>query len=85
MKTLLIIGLIVIAAAALFFFLRSRVVDDVPVRVSQIPAIVAQLRATGRDDSFVVFLFSAPGSPRQDDGQRVNLQFSIDKNRLGLD
>jgi hypothetical protein len=85
MKTVIVIVVIVLAIAALFLFLRSRIVDDIPIRVSQIPAVVAQLKATGHDASFVVFLFSAPGSPSQDDGQRVNLQFSIEKNRLGLD
>ena len=85
MKIVLVIVAIVLVAGAVLVFLRSRVVDNIPVQVGQIPAIVAQLKATGHDTSFVVFLFSPPGTSPQDDSQSVNLQFSIDKNRLGLD
>ncbi|MEI9929029.1 MAG: hypothetical protein WDM89_00305 [Rhizomicrobium sp.] len=85
MKIIFVIIAVVVALVAIFLFLRSRVVEDIPIRVNQISAVVAQLKATGRDEVLCRVFVSAPGSPPQDDGQRVNLQFSIDKGRLGLD
>jgi hypothetical protein len=48
----------------------------------QIPSIVSKLQKTGRDGSFVVFMFSIPGNH---DETLPNLQYSIEKGRLGLD
>ena len=48
----------------------------------QIPSIVSKLQLTGRDGSFVVFMFSIPGNH---DETLPNLQYSIENGQLGFD
>ena len=48
----------------------------------QIPSIVSRLKQTGRDGSFVVFMFSVPGDH---DEPLPNLQYSIENGQLGFD
>lgn len=48
----------------------------------QIPPIVSKLQKTGHDGSFVVFMFSIPGSH---DEVLPNLQYSIEKGQIGFD
>jgi hypothetical protein len=48
----------------------------------QLPSIVSKLQRTGRDGSFVVFMFEIPSNH---DEAVVNLQYSIENGRLGLD
>ena len=50
--------------------------------VAQIPEIVEQLRQSGEDGNFVVFIFVPPGAPKD---EAVNLQFSIENGMPGLD
>lgn len=83
MVGVLVIFAVLILATFLFLFVATRAASEVQIPVNRIPSAVAQLKATGKDKAFAVFLFRAPdSSPENDD---VNLQFSMDHDRLGLD
>ena len=80
------IGLVLVAiVATILLILRARGADEVRVSVSQMPRVVSQLKASGRDSSFAVFLFMPKGRPANDSDEPVNLQYSIENERLGLD
>ena|ERR1019366_4304345 len=66
------------------YFIRSRIVAPSSVTVIQIPAVVAQLRATGKNASFAVFIFTPHGAPAGENNV-VNLQYSIEGGIVGLD
>jgi hypothetical protein len=82
MSVAMIIGIAAAAGIALLIFLRAR--GAASVTVSQIPAVVAQLQVSGRDDSFAVFRFAGAGE-EAGEATTADLQFSIEKTRLGLD
>jgi hypothetical protein len=65
-------------------FLRSQKDAQKPISVTRekIPYIVSQLKRTGRDGSFVVFMFSLPEIR---DEVLPNLQYSIENGKLGFD
>jgi len=84
MSVAVIIGLVV-AAAVVFIVLRARAAEEVTVRIDQIPDVVSQLKATGQDSSFAVFLFMPEGKRAHDDEEKVNLQYSIEGGHVGLD
>ena len=52
--------------------------------LSQIPEVVHQLQATGRDSSFAVLCFPSPDAPTGGNPS-VNLQFAIEGGLLGLE
>src|SRR5690348_1776163 len=80
------IGLVLVAiAGTVLLILRSRTADEVRVSVGQIPKVVSQLKTTGRDSSFAVFLFIPRDRPANDGDEQVNLQYSIENGRLGFD
>jgi len=74
---LAVIGLIVVLA-------RSKIARQDPTCATrdQILSIVSKLQRTGRDGSFLVFMFSLPGNH---DETLPNLQYSIEKGRLGFE
>ena len=84
MSVTAIVGIVVVAAV-IFVFLFLRSAEEVKVRISQIPDVVAQLKATGKESSFAVFLFMPEGKYAHDDEEKVNLQYSIESGRVGLD
>ena len=55
------------------------------VRVSQLPSVVEQLRTKGKHASWVVFMFYTPIASVSTDDQCINLQYSVDDDRVGLD
>lgn len=80
------IGLVLVAiVATILLILRTRGGDGVQVSISQMPKVVSQLKAAGRDSSFAVFLFMPKGRPANNGGEQVNLQYSIENGHLGLD
>jgi len=72
---LIIIGLIL-------FFRRTRIASDYLIKVSDIPDVLSQLQRTGKDGSFAVLIF---GPPNSKDDEEINLQYSIEGGKVGLD
>jgi hypothetical protein len=62
---------------------KSRIALDVKVKVADVPLIFEKLKAAGKDATFAVFAFIPPGRTSVKDA--INIQFSIDKGRIGLD
>jgi hypothetical protein len=84
MKTiLLVVGGIGILVAVLVFAKKKVVAAEVKVKMADIPSIFEKLRATAKDGSFAVFIFTPPGKSSPDEA--VNIQFSIEGGRAGLD
>jgi len=75
------IALAVLVLAAVAFFVTRPVHPTLAASVADVPAIVAKL-ATCQDDSFAVFMFDSPFSPK---GDAVNLQYSVENGAVGLD
>ena len=84
MKILIPIVIAIAVVWLLVVLLRSRSSRQEPTVATrdQIPSIVSKLQQTGRDGSFVVFMFSIPGNH---DETLPNLQYSIENGQLGLD
>ena len=80
---ILAIVIVALGAALWYFVLRPRE-PKLVATVGLIPTIVKRLDATGHNDAFVVFIFTRPGEYESDE-TAVNLQFSIENSRLGLD
>ena len=78
----IVFGLAVIWLLAIL--LRSKGTGQEPTYATrdQIRSIVSRLQRTGRDGSFVVFMFSIPGNH---DETLPNLQYSVEDGRLGFD
>jgi hypothetical protein len=77
------IFIIIAVVVVLFLFVKSRIVPDVKVKTADISSIFEKLKATGKDANFAVFAFIPPGKTSMDDA--INIQFSIDKGKIGLD
>ena len=84
MITAIVVSAIAIVGT-LILVLRASAAEEIQVSVGQIPAVVSCLKATGKDSSFVVFLFQPEGRSAHDDDDGVNLQYSIENGRVGLD
>jgi hypothetical protein len=67
----------------LVWLVRSRVAEQYVVHIDDVPRVFQQLQAHGREGSFAVFMFSEHGKPGDENG--INLQFSIEHGRPGLD
>jgi hypothetical protein len=84
MSFAIVLSLIAVVVTVLFLVLARRA-QEVRVSASQIPAVVSQLKAFGKDSSFVVFVFMPEGKVAPEDEEGVNLQYSIENGRIGLD
>lgn len=84
MKALIPIIVVVAVIWLIVVLMRSKGGGQEPTYATrdQIPSIVSKLQRTGRDGSFVVFMFSLPGNH---DDTLPNLQYSIENGRLGFD
>jgi hypothetical protein len=51
--------------------------------VGQLSLIFDRLKTEGKDGSYAAFVFQPPGRPRDDDS--VNIEFSVEGGRIGLD
>ena len=84
MKISLLVVVGVVAAVVLTsLLLRSRVVRPVRVTVADMPRILAAVSASTRTPTFAAFVFTTPDQPNSKDA--VNLQFSLENGRAGLD
>ena len=84
MKILVPILVVIVVVGLIVVLVRSKGVGQEPTYATrdQIPSIVSKLQRTGRDGSFVVFMFSIPGNH---DETLPNLQYSVENGRLGFD
>ena len=55
-----------------------------PVSLPDVPRVVRMLREAGREGAFVVLLFGKDGAPPAA-SEALNVQFSVEKGRVGLD
>ena len=69
------------AAVAVLVLSRFRLRNGPTITLRDLPRAVAALTREGRDGDFLVVLFGPTG----EDGGRLNLQFSIEDDRLGID
>jgi hypothetical protein len=82
------IALFVFAACILVVFgrraIRRRSFPGLAqVTLQDIPRVFAKLREAGKDGSFAVFIFAPSGQPISRDA--LNVQFSLEDGRIGLD
>jgi hypothetical protein len=84
MKILVPIVLVAAVICLRVILLRAKGARQEPTYATrdQIPTIVSKLQRTGRDGSFVVFMFSIPGNH---DETLPNLQYSVENGQLGFD
>lgn len=75
----------IVIAIGLIVLIRSRVVRSITVTVRQVPAVVAQLAQSGRDGAWAVFMFTRDGAPHVSDDTDLNLQYSVEQGRMGLE
>jgi len=80
--TYIIIAIVVVAIIVMVARGKIGVADESTIRVSEIPAVFAQLKATGSEGSFAVFI---PTPEQSDSDESVNIQFSIENGSTGLD
>lgn len=82
-KIVLIIGALVI----LFFIIRNlrkiKVIIPQTISVQEIPKVYNDLIKNGKDPSFAVFMF--PANDHSIEENSINLQFSIENAKIGLD
>jgi hypothetical protein len=78
----LVLGAILLTGILILAFRASNAERKVTIR--ELPEVVAQLRQTGKDGSFAVFLFT-PANETGGDSATVNLQYSIENAKLGFD
>jgi hypothetical protein len=64
-------------------WIRSRVVPTHRITLSQLPSVLAQLKASTATPAYAIFTFNSPDRPAAADA--LNLQFSIEEGRAGLD
>ena len=69
----------------IFFLVRykPRVVLPVTVTVNEVPRVFAKLKANGADGAFATFAFLPDNAQGGEDA--VNIQFSVENGRIGLD
>ncbi|MEQ1642202.1 MAG: hypothetical protein ABL959_02005 [Pyrinomonadaceae bacterium] len=84
MKILIPVVVVIAVIALVVFLLKSRKSDEslAYTTIEQIPTIVAKLQQTGKDSSFVVFMFQIQGNS---DELFPNLQYSIENGKVGFD
>jgi hypothetical protein len=75
--------IILVAVAAMFFLIKSRMANESNAKMADIPAIFEKLRATGKDANFATFCFGISDKSVSDNA--VNVQFSIEGGRIGFD
>ncbi len=76
---------VIVAAAGLIALVlsgKAGVAQETTVRLSQIPSVFEQLKSTGSDASFAVII---PSASRTETDEALNIQFSIENDRIGLD
>lgn len=82
----IVIAIIVVVAIIWLItsVVKSRSVEVTPeyTTMDQIPSLVSKLRKTGKNGSFVVFMFQIKGSK---DEILPNLQYSIENDKVGFD
>jgi hypothetical protein len=71
------VGVVLLAC----LFLRRG--NQTGVKVSEIPAVFGKMKATGKDGTFATFCFGIGDESVK--GNAVNVQFSIEDGRIGLD
>ena len=81
-------GLIIVCGGvavlfAIVWLIKSRVAEQYPVHIADVPKVFQQLREHGSDGSFAVFMFTDHGKLGEENG--INLQFSIENGTVGLD
>ena len=74
--------LLLLAGISAFIFLKRRIVPTRVITAAELPRVVAALVSAGANKSFAVFMFAPPGASADD---VVNLQYSIEDGRVGLD
>jgi hypothetical protein len=80
--TFIIIAVVVVAIIVMVAKGKIGIANESTIRVADIPAVFSQLRATGSDGSFAVFI---PTPEQSDSDESVNVQFSIENASIGLD
>ena len=80
---LVLVALALITTLNALFWFRPRPSRARQVSLSDIPRLLAALLAATRTPAFAVLMF--PAVPGKDDGDYVNLQFSMEDGRLGFD
>ena len=78
----IIVAIVVIAIVVMVARGRTGIANESTIRISDIPAVFAQLKATGSDGSFAVFI---PTPEQSGSDESVNIQFSIEDGSTGLD
>ena len=81
-------GLIIVCGAvalllAIIWLIRSRVAEQYQVHIADVPMVFQQLRESGSEGAFAVFMFTDHGRLGEENG--INLQFSIENGIIGLD
>ena len=66
----------------LVLLVRSRIARTYSVTARETSEVINQLKRSGKDGHFAVFMFVPPGST---DGEAVNLQYSLERSAVGLD
>ncbi len=89
MKIALLIALAValitvVARAAGRKTIAEAPVDESEIRVADIPAVFARLKAKGEEATFTTFVFS-PGSGAFNPDEAINLQFCFEDGSMGFD
>lgn len=62
---------------------KAPIAPQYSVRLSDVPEVFRQMQQRGADSSFAVFMFSDHDKPGREN--IINLQFSIENGRIGLD
>ena len=78
----IIVAVAVIAIIVMVAKGKIGIANESTIRVSDIPAVFAQLKATGSEGSFAVFI---PTPEQSGADESVNIQFSIENGSIGLD
>jgi len=58
---------------------------EISIQPNQIPVVIEQLRQKGSEASWVVFMFYTPRLSTKTDDDCPNLQYSIQKGKVGID
>lgn len=75
---------LVLVFVAIILLLRKKIVfAGSNTTIAELPVILDRLEGTRKDGNFAAFMFVPPG--RRSPKEAVNLQFSLEQDRLGLD